>query len=236
MNVIVAGAVLVAAVLIGLGAYTWAPIFAEKTSSEEDEIRTAYRTSPATRIRFLWKKENWKRCFVLCGGAALCAWAAFEISTAQVSLLDLLCGAFTAMLLLSVMVIDGETHLIPNVLVLIGFGIGTILLFLQYWVNRDLFIGILLNRILGLVCCAVLFYVLSRLTKDGMGMGDVKLIACIGWMLGISTTLFVVLFALLLCSVVSIFLLIAKKKNKEYRLPFGPFLFYGYIILLLIRY
>ena len=82
--------------------------------------------------------------------------------------------------------------------------------------------------------CIVLFYALARLTKDGIGMGDVKIIAAMAWILGLFDTLIVVLFALLICAGVSVVLLARKKKDKSDAVPFGPFLFLGYILMLLL--
>ena len=86
----------------------------------------------------------------------------------------------------------------------------------------------------GFICCVVLFYVLSRLTKEGIGMGDVKLISVVGLLLGLSSTLMSVLFSLILCTLASIVLLFGKKKSRNDRIAFGPFMFFGYILMFIL--
>lgn len=138
------------------------------------------------------------------------------------------------MMLLSALLIDRKTHLIPNIIVLISLGIGSLILAANVIFDKETFLSNLIISIAGLVISFAVFYLFSRLTKGGIGMGDVKLIAAMGFLLGLMNTLFSVLFALILCAIYSIYLLFMKKKNKDYRIPFGPFIFLGYIILLFI--
>jgi leader peptidase (prepilin peptidase)/N-methyltransferase len=150
------------------------------------------------------------------------------------SAIELCKHSAVALFLQSVMIIDWKTHLIPNRLVLALVGIGTLLIAIEMILYRTEVLRPLLMSVAGLLCCLVLFYILSRLTKDGISMGDVKLIAAMGWVLGVSTTLFAVFFAMLLCTIAAIFLLLSKKKNKSDRIAFGPFLFFGYIVFLML--
>lgn len=232
MQYIVAGAVLLLSFIAALASYAFAP----KVNASEEEETTEYSAAPAAKNLGFLRSRTWKQWVLMSIASLLCAWAAFSMAAAQTGVLELVTNTVAVLLLLSAMVIDWETHLIPNVLVLAGFVVGAVLLVVQFFLVPEGFIGALLAKILGLICCVVIFYVMSRLTKDGIGMGDVKLIGCLGWLLGIASVLFAVLFALILCSVVSIFLLLGKKKDKNYRIPFGPFLFFGYIILLLLSY
>ena len=158
----------------------------------------------------------------------------YQLFNAGISVIELCKYSVVALFLLSVMIIDWKTRLIPNKLVMALLGIGTILLAIEFILYRSAALQTLLLSAVGLLCCLVLFYILSRLTKDGISMGDIKLIAAMGWVLGISTTLFAVFFAMLICTIVATFLLLSKKKNKSNRVPFGPFMFFGYILLLIL--
>jgi leader peptidase (prepilin peptidase)/N-methyltransferase len=60
--------------------------------------------------------------------------------------------------------------------------------------------------------------------RQGMGMGDVKLLAMIGAFFGWEGVLFVIFLASILGSVIGISIIIAKKGDLKYALPFGPFL------------
>ncbi|WP_244319465.1 prepilin peptidase [Geobacillus subterraneus] len=76
-----------------------------------------------------------------------------------------------------------------------------------------------------------LFFVLMVLTKGQLGAGDVKLVAGLGLFLGTSGILPFFVYSFLLAALVSVFLLMAKKKKRTDRLPFGPFLVAGFFLV-----
>nr|NIS68186.1 hypothetical protein [Pseudomonadota bacterium] len=70
--------------------------------------------------------------------------------------------------------------------------------------------------------------------KEGMGGGDIKLLAMIGAFLGgWRPILFVILVASFLGCAVGVPLMIMKGRDSKYAIPFGPFLGGGAIIFLL---
>lgn len=192
-----------------------------------------HKITPAAFPQF-FTKCNLKQVVFVCAAALLCAAAAYLSYRGENSVFYISKQIVVALLFLSAMIIDKDTHKIPNILILIGFSAGIILLGVEFLISRDTFLTSLVTNGVGCCGCLVLFYILARLTKEGVGMGDVKLIAAVGWILGLASTIFVVLASMILCSLYAIFLLVGKKKNKNDTLPFGPFLFFGYIILLLL--
>lgn len=139
-----------------------------------------------------------------------------------------------ALVLISAMIIDSKTKIIPNVLILVALGLGVFALIIEFFLYRDVFLESFIMSFVGFLSCEVFFYVLSRLTKDGIGMGDVKLISVMGLLLGVYSTLIAVTLALMLCAVISVVLLLCKKKNKTDRIPFGPFMFFGYMLMFIL--
>ena len=94
---------------------------------------------------------------------------------------------------------------------------------------------------IGVVGGGALLYVISwgywlLRRKVGMGMGDVKLLAGIGGWLGYQGILTTVLYASVLGTVVSILLILIKKKgyNLQTAFPFVPFLSLGAVLHLLL--
>jgi leader peptidase (prepilin peptidase)/N-methyltransferase len=65
--------------------------------------------------------------------------------------------------------------------------------------------------------------------KDGMGGGDIKLLAMIGAMIGWQGVVFTIYVASALGTVIGLPLMLAKRKNMKYAIPFGPFLSIGSI-------
>jgi leader peptidase (prepilin peptidase) / N-methyltransferase len=68
--------------------------------------------------------------------------------------------------------------------------------------------------------------------REGMGLGDVKMMAAVGVFLGLKRTLMTVLAGSLLGSVIGIVLISVSKKDRNYELPFGTFLGAGALLVL----
>jgi len=148
--------------------------------------------------------------------------------------LTLLAGAYLIFLstLIVVAFIDLEHHIIPNSISLPGILTG----FLLAWGTLPLsplqsLIGILIG---GGVIYLVSFISLAVLGKEGMGGGDIKLMAMIGAFLGWKSTLLTIFLGSLAGSVVGISLMILKEKKRDDPIPFGPFLVLGAIISLFL--
>ena len=67
--------------------------------------------------------------------------------------------------------------------------------------------------------------------KEGMGLGDVKMMGMVGAFLGVKRTLLTVLFGSLLGSVIGIVIVLATRKDRDYELPFGAFLGAGAMLV-----
>jgi leader peptidase (prepilin peptidase) / N-methyltransferase len=67
--------------------------------------------------------------------------------------------------------------------------------------------------------------------REGMGFGDVKMMAAVGAFLGLKRTLMTVLVGSLLGSVIGILVIAISKKGRDYELPFGTFLGAGALIV-----
>jgi len=65
--------------------------------------------------------------------------------------------------------------------------------------------------------------------KDGMGGGDIKLLAMIGAMIGWQGVIFTIYMASALGTVIGLPLMLVKRKNMKFAIPFGPFLSVGSI-------
>lgn len=126
-------------------------------------------------------------------------------------------------LLLVISFIDLDLSIIPNRLVLILF----------FWsVGWQIFYPPfpLFSAALGLLAGGGLFYFIAVLSKGGMGGGDVKLMAVLGFVAGWPLVLIVFLLAFLLGAAVGITMMIAGKKTRRDPLPFGPFLSISFFI------
>lgn len=75
----------------------------------------------------------------------------------------------------------------------------------------------------GLLFLIAFLYVIIR-KREGMGMGDVKLLAMIGAFLGWKGVIFVMLVSSIIGTITGLTVIIYKKGDLRYAIPFGPFL------------
>lgn len=135
-------------------------------------------------------------------------------------------------LLIVISFIDLEFRIIPDVLSLGGLLVGAGLSFFRMpsFSYIDALLGILLG---GGVLWAIAFaYELLR-KREGMGGGDIKLLAMIGSFCGVKGVLFSLVSGSLLGTLIGIPLMIIKKADTKYALPFGPFLSFGAMLYVL---
>ena len=137
--------------------------------------------------------------------------------------------AFVAGLIV-ITVIDLFHQIIPDVISLPGIGVGL----LASLILPDLtFLNSLIGMLLGggsLFVVATLYQWLFK--REGMGGGDVKLLAMIGAFLGWKAVILTILLSSLIGSITGMIVMVAKGKDFKYAIPFGPFLSLGAVISL----
>jgi leader peptidase (prepilin peptidase)/N-methyltransferase len=124
--------------------------------------------------------------------------------------------------LLVIIVIDLYHQIIPDVISLPGIIYGVAASFFLPWVSwQDSLIGLLVGGgIFYLI--ALIYYLLTK--RQGMGGGDIKLLAMIGALQGWQALPFVIFCSSLLGSVIGIGAMLVQKKGGQSRIPYGPFL------------
>jgi leader peptidase (prepilin peptidase)/N-methyltransferase len=157
-------------------------------------------------------------------------------------------GCALCFLLLGLTFTDAETHLLPDAMTLPGFGIALVFSFFTivpgpafmlfpvrlhgtfgaFELGFQLGMRSLANSLMGAAVGAGVLYAIAwlylKLRKvDGMGLGDVKLMAMVGAFLGPALTLFVLCTASVLGGAFGLFVLIAvfRKRLARYRVRLG---------------
>jgi len=131
--------------------------------------------------------------------------------------------------LIVVTFIDIDHRIIPDVITLPGIVLGLAASFLLPRTSlTDALLGILLGGG-SLLAVAVIYRLITK--KDGMGMGDVKLLAMIGAFIGWQGVLFTIFIGSLAGSLIGFILVFAqRRKDLKLAVPFGPFLSLGAIL------
>lgn len=118
--------------------------------------------------------------------------------------------------------IDLDHQIIPDIISLPGIPLGFAFSFFLPQVGwKNSMIGILAGGG-SLLIVAYAYELITR--KEGMGGGDIKLLAMMGAFLGWKSIPFIIFVGSLLGSVIGISLMIAQKKDSKLAIPFGPFL------------
>jgi len=137
--------------------------------------------------------------------------------------------AFVAALVV-ITVIDLHHQIIPDMISLPGIGVGL----LASWILPGTsVVKALLGLLLGggsLFLVATVYEWLFK--REGMGGGDVKLLAMIGAFLGWKAVILTILLSSLIGSIVGIAVILWKGRDFKYAIPFGPFLSLGAVIAL----
>lgn len=132
--------------------------------------------------------------------------------------------------LVTVSVIDIDHYILPDVFTLSGIVIGLAGALLNPERSfLESLLGVLLGG--GFLWSIAYFYLLLR-KEEGMGGGDIKLLAWIGAVLGWKAIPFVIISSSLLGTVGGALLALRQKKGMKTVIPFGPYLALGAVIFL----
>ena len=134
--------------------------------------------------------------------------------------------------------IDLKHFIIPNELTITLMVIG-IIKSIDPDLNNEIFpnfINSVLGGVIGymLIWLIILFYKKVR-NKEGMGLGDAKLLSAIGFWFGWVSLPFILFFSSFIALVSVLPDLIKNKKNLTSQIPFGPFIILGTLSYLLVK-
>jgi leader peptidase (prepilin peptidase)/N-methyltransferase len=132
--------------------------------------------------------------------------------------------------LIAITVIDLYHQIIPDVISLPGIVVGLlgslVIPQITFWTS-------LIGMVVGggsLFLVATGYQWLFK--REGMGGGDVKLLAMIGAFLGWKAVILTILLSSFIGSIIGIAVMLIKGKDFKYAIPFGPFLALGAVISL----
>jgi len=129
--------------------------------------------------------------------------------------------------------IDLKHFIIPNELTFPLMGIGFIKSF-----NPNLdqtifpnYINSLIGGVLGyLIIWLIIFFYKKFRNKEGMGLGDAKLMSAIGFWFGWASIPFVIFLSSIIALIIVLPSLINKSKNMSAQIPFGPYIIIGCLV------
>lgn len=123
---------------------------------------------------------------------------------------------------------DWKEQRIPNSYLMRGIAIRILLLLHEISVGGVVAIGMFVERITAAIVIFAIGMVIRRVTKDGIGMGDLKLLAVMYLYLEPKTWLTSLGISFCLGGVFALFWRLRGKKCEK--IPFAPFLLLGSIL------
>lgn len=159
---------------------------------------------------------------LLNGILSLCLFLRFGPTPAFAALF-LFCSA-----LVVITFIDIEHQIIPDEISLPGIAVGFIL---SFFLQGHTWLNSLLGILLGGGSLLLVAYLYQKLTgKDGMGGGDIKLLAMMGAFLGWKAVPFIIFTSSLVGSLIGVSIMLLQKKDSKFAIPFGPYLAFGAVL------
>ena len=132
--------------------------------------------------------------------------------------------------LITITFIDLDHRIIPDIISLPGIPLGFIA---SFALSKVTWLESLLGIVIGggiLLIIAVGYKLLTG--KEGMGGGDIKLLAMLGAFLGWQGVLFTIMVSSFTGTIVGLMLMLRSNQGTKLAVPFGPFLAIGAITYL----
>ena len=133
-------------------------------------------------------------------------------------------------LLFPMAAVDYRYHQIPNQMLLIGLIIRIILWAAELFIDSTNAIQVGVNGVLGAAIIGGFFLLILLFFKNSIGMGDIKLFALMGLYQGLWGLVNSVFYSLCVIFLLSICLLVTKKKKRKDAISFGPSILIGTIL------
>ena len=206
---------------------------AEDAKSEDKDASEKIDVTKYTCSSILLKNK-WVRLGLLLCTTAFAAWCGYAAGDVGKSTLGQLKMTITFAVLACVFITDLELYLIPNKCSLVLLGARALLILAELIWARDNVVGNLIDSAVAMGLSLFVLLIMARLTRGGIGMGDVKLFSCIGFMCGVRAACYTLVLALIACALTSTLCLLTRKKGLKDSLPLGPFILIGFGISVLL--
>ncbi|SHI92278.1 prepilin peptidase [Lutispora thermophila] len=142
--------------------------------------------------------------------------------------LDFIYFSIIISILLIISSIDYYHQIIPDTLLLLLIAI-TVLYRIAIYYTYDISIS-LPDSIISSLLSGLLFTIISLISNEGMGGGDIKLIAILSFILGFRKAILNILLSFIIGAVISLLLLICGRKGRKDTIPFAPFINISFFI------
>lgn len=206
-----------------------------ESTDETDPKSESEPTSDAVSTEKIYKCYRKESIFLCIVAVCYLLWYAFTLTLARntwIRVLNNVQNQIYWCIVFLIAAIDFKVKKIPNLLVL------TLLLLRIMYVVVALVAGvqgwkeILIPSLVGFLCAIVFMGICYFFARGGVGAGDLKLYAVLGFCYGLVGLVAIMLYSLLASVIVGISLLVTKKAKLKTAIPMAPFIIFGLTIYL----
>lgn len=131
--------------------------------------------------------------------------------------------------------IDIKAQILPNSLNFIGFLIGIVYTYFVCLDNVMAGIDLLFGMIVGAgIFLLIAAFALIVYKKEGMGLGDVKLMGMLGLYFGLVNIIQIFIISFFIAAIISLILILLKIKKTTDYIAFGPFIVIAAVFTMLV--
>lgn len=213
--------VILSGISIVLTISTWIYLLIQYTESEKRKVREIFKS-----IKKSLSVNIYSACMVLILivlSVVLESLYKSNILTWNIKLIVL------AGLMFPAAYIDYKEHIIPNLIIIVGIIIRMVIWLVEFFTNTSRFWIILKGDIIACVIVIAFFLICSFIVKNGIGMGDIKLMGLMALYQGMTGIMSSLFFSMLIAFIIAIVLLIVHRKTRKDTIPFAPSVLLGTI-------
>lgn len=198
----------------------------------EKEKADKFKTFKAKRPdEFQGKTFSVKQVYILSGLISIISFVvAMKIFHDVKDVLNIIKMIFLLVCITGAAAFDFRERRIPNIFPAVLSISAIVLLVIGFLTGQDGAMSYTISSVFGALGCAICLILANYLSKQGIGLGDIKLLCSIALVGGVNILCGTLFFSILPCCFVSIAMLVSKKKKINESIPFGPFIYIGMII------
>ncbi|RDU23432.1 prepilin peptidase [Anaerosacchariphilus polymeriproducens] len=180
------------------------------------------------KIKMVLPETNKKKIFFLIMLVSSLSLAVFmSVFYQGLTTLYLLKRVCLVTLIFPMAVIDNKRYIIPNKLLITSLICRGVILVFEFLFPQKNLVFTLTSEVISAFGLFVVCMIVLLIMKGKIGMGDVKLFSIMGLFQGFVGVSNAVLASLIIAFIVSVFLLIMKRKSRKDMIAFGPSILVG---------
>lgn len=186
---------------------------------------------------YLYKEYSQKKILLFCILSGVIGFVSTQILLwhYQIHFMEILKRCILLMLLFPIALCDWKKMIIPNKILLLGLIVRIFLYPFEFFFRTEQFLVIIKSDFIALGIMLLFLLVAYFLVKNGVGMGDIKLILLMSLYLGIQGIFGVLFMSLIVIFFAGLYLMIIKKRSKREAIPFAPAILAGTVISILVN-